>query len=437
MSDQVFNVKCGFFDSINQDRLYSANDMNKPYSRVIADGVFASDIEHHSSDLKVRSAGSGMNITVDAGQGIFAHKWFENEAAIVITVPSNTNANARIDSVIIQIDESSSGRVGSVVYREGTAASNPVHPDINQEEEITEYRIADIYVGSGVSSIGDDVITDLRGSSECPWVTGLIQQVDTSSMWTQFQAAYNQQYAAFTDDYNNYKDQQRTAWEAFVEQLTDELTVSTNILLLSSSYQSTSTIAIIPIGIQGFNPETDSLQVFINGLMAVQEQDYTINIQGTEITLVNAISSGQTVNFLVFKSIIGGDISSSVSLMNELNNKVDDFTEDTGWIELELQNCEAYSDDTAPEIRKIGNRVFLRGAVTGITQPWTTIATISSGYRPTVDHIFASTANNGLSIIATASIGIFYSSGWIKVRALSDTLTGDEMIPIDTCYLVD
>ena len=41
MSDQTFTVDCGFFDAINNDRLYSAEDMNKPYSEFISDGVFA------------------------------------------------------------------------------------------------------------------------------------------------------------------------------------------------------------------------------------------------------------------------------------------------------------------------------------------------------------------------------------------------------------
>ena len=30
MADQNFSVKCGFFDAVNGDRTYSAEDMNKP-----------------------------------------------------------------------------------------------------------------------------------------------------------------------------------------------------------------------------------------------------------------------------------------------------------------------------------------------------------------------------------------------------------------------
>ena len=68
MADQNFNVKSGFFNSINSDRLYNAEDMNRPYKRIIADGVFATQSGNPSSDLQAVSAGSGMNIIVKAGQ---------------------------------------------------------------------------------------------------------------------------------------------------------------------------------------------------------------------------------------------------------------------------------------------------------------------------------------------------------------------------------
>ena len=108
MADQNFSVKCGFFDAVNGDRTYSAEDMNKPYSRVIADGVFATPAGQPSTDLQVVASGSGMNITVQAGQAIVAAKWFENSTPVIITVPANTALYNRIDSVIAQVDKRAS-----------------------------------------------------------------------------------------------------------------------------------------------------------------------------------------------------------------------------------------------------------------------------------------------------------------------------------------
>ena len=71
MADQNFEVNCGFFDAMNNDRLYSADQMNRPYKRLVSNGVFATPQVTPSTDLQVVSAASGMNIKVKKGEGIF------------------------------------------------------------------------------------------------------------------------------------------------------------------------------------------------------------------------------------------------------------------------------------------------------------------------------------------------------------------------------
>ena len=100
MADQIFNVTAGFFDAVNNDRTYTAAQMTMPYKRIVANGVFATPAGTPSTDLQTVSAGNGMNIKVYAGNGIFANRWFENPAAINITVPNNTTLLPRCDSVI-------------------------------------------------------------------------------------------------------------------------------------------------------------------------------------------------------------------------------------------------------------------------------------------------------------------------------------------------
>ena len=117
MADQIFNVNCGFFDSVNNDRTYSADQMNLPYKRIVSNGVFATSAGTPSTDLQVISAQSGMKIKVNTGEGLFGWKWFNNPSLITITVPSNGAANSRIDSVIAQVDTRMSGRVGNFLKK--------------------------------------------------------------------------------------------------------------------------------------------------------------------------------------------------------------------------------------------------------------------------------------------------------------------------------
>lgn len=55
MAEQKFSINAGFFDSINADRLYAASEMNRPYKRIINEGVFATPQGIPSTDLMVNS----------------------------------------------------------------------------------------------------------------------------------------------------------------------------------------------------------------------------------------------------------------------------------------------------------------------------------------------------------------------------------------------
>jgi hypothetical protein len=322
MADQVFNVRSGFYDAINYDRLYSADDMNKPYSRVVADGVFATQYGTPSDDLQVVSAGDGMKISVLKGQGICGAKWFENDAAIIITVPSNTTIYKRIDSVLMQVDKTSSGRVGSIVYRTGEASATPVPPDINTAAGLVEYRLANLEISSNAVSITNSVITDLRGSSECPWVTGLITQVDTSTLWQQYAAAFQEYFAESTKDFEEYCDRQKESWEEFIGQLTEELTVTPNILTYTSTYSATGTVTNIPINIASFDPATDELLVYINGIYAPEGDRWSMNADNESIDLVSAITAGNVVNFVVLKSVVTGNLQSVEAMLEAMDKKI-------------------------------------------------------------------------------------------------------------------
>ena len=320
MADQNFSVKCGFFDALNGDRVYSADDMNKPYSRLVADGVFASQSGTPSSDLQVIASGTGMTVTVQAGEGIFAHKWFINQTAIIITVPANTALYNRIDSVIAQVDKRQSGRVGSIVYRTGTPAGTPEPPAISTSSNLVEYRLANILVAPSATAITQSVVTDLRGTSSCPWVAGLIQQLDTSTLWNQYAAAFAEQYAKFTADYEIYKQQQQQDWAQFIQTLGDDLDVTMNMMELTNVHTATGSESVIDIGINEYNPATDILEVFINGLKA-DSSDYTAT--ATQVTLTTPLASGGVILFRVLKAVIGGDLTSVISLLERVEAWID------------------------------------------------------------------------------------------------------------------
>jgi hypothetical protein len=336
------------------------------------------------------------------------------------------------------VDKRQSGRVGNIVYRTGTPATNPQYPAINTVANVVEYAIAYVYVAAGANAINNDAITDLRGSSSCPWVTGLITQVDTSTLWTQYQAAYENYYNTATADFENYTSEQREAWEEFLQRLTEELTVSTNVILLSSNYTATGSATLIPINIPSYNPNTDILQVFINGLLAVENTDYTVSSNAQNITLTTAIKAGNDINFIVFKSVISADIESTVTMIRALDDKLSKFMADSGWINFILESgAQAYDSNSTPGVRCIGNRVYLRGAIKNLTSN-STFCTLPVAYRPKQDHVFTtSAANSSGTVNDQITITVSATNGTVKLSAKSGSISSSDKISIATTFLND
>ena len=432
MSDQVFNANAGFFSAVSGDREYYATDLNRPYKRLVSNGVFATQRGTPSTDLQVLQ-GTGMGITVQPGQGIFADKWFELSSAQAITVPNNTSTSPRLDSVLVQIDNRISGRVGSIVYRTGTASNTPSAPAINTVTDVVEYRVANILVNPGATAIYQSNIYDLRGSSECPWITSLVQQVDISTLFTQYQDAYKRYFETSTSDFEDYEEARKDDWDAFIESLTDDLTVSTNVITIRSSYTTTGTATLIPVGIPSYNPSNDVLLVYINGLLA-DTAKYTY-LNSNQIRLTNPLSMGQLVSFVCFKSVIGGNLSTVSTLIAQLNQRITELSQDSGWINLTLSgNATAYNESNVPAIRCIGNRVYLRGCIKGETEWNATVGSVPVAYKPAHRHIITTTAIYGSSCIPV-NLQIT-ADGDIKTLAFGNAISAAAMIPLDTEYSI-
>lgn len=436
MADQIFSVSCGFFDAIDRDRVYSAAQMNMPYKRLVSNGVFATASGTPSTDLQV-SAGTGRAVQVAPGNGLFGDRWLENPAVIPITVPANTALTGRIDSVIVQVSLASSGRSGSIIYRTGTPAAAPVPPELGSGADLYEYRLANVAVASGASSITAADITDCRGSADCPWVTSLIYQVDTSVLWAQYQAAYRQYFDMATSNFNAYVAQQQQAWEDFLAHAAAELDVTPSVMTLRSSYVTeTAARGPIPIDIASFDRTSDVLQVYVNGLQA-QEGVMWVYLDGAHIVFNAELPAGQRIDFVVFKSLVTAELNSVVSLIQRLDEHVSGAIGDSGWQSVMLTSPYQAATGALCNARKIGSAVYVRGAVTGYDSGETEIGHVPISMTPAQD-VLLTVAPMASGTPASMVLRIAADTGAITIDAASSSgITSSSVIPIDAVYLSD
>ena len=185
MADKTVQANCGFFDAVNHDRLYSADDMNRPYRNLFRNGIFLSPNGQVNDNF--RPSYNGMIATVNAGEGLFGNKWFYLDDACSFNIPVNNSGNSRIDSIIIQVDNRTSERVGNIVYRPGTSSATPVAPSINTDPDVIEYRIANVNVAPQAVSVS---VTDLRGV-ETDWVKVVVYDTGWQDITLTNGSAYN------------------------------------------------------------------------------------------------------------------------------------------------------------------------------------------------------------------------------------------------------
>ena len=294
-------IKSMFFNAIKEgdayDRTYNADDFSRYLENIVGNGVFPNP----STSLQA-AASSGMDIVVKQGSAWIAGHKLINTAALTLTVDASESLLNRIDRVVCYIDYVN--RVMDIEIVKGTPATNPTAPALVRTDSRYELSLATIYVAKQVTAITNANITDTRADTTiCGWTTGVLQQVDTSTLFQQWQTAYSDYYADVKQQLDD-----------FMETLTQELGVNTYLKSydlhreIDAGTQSF-TVVFNPIGYDGYDP-TDVISVFINGLKgSLANGDYTLNTGGGALAIEFSFQEPSDLPTLidinVLKTIIG------------------------------------------------------------------------------------------------------------------------------------
>lgn len=171
------------------DRAITA-EMERSFNKLrYTNGVFSSV----GSGLAV-SANNNMIVTVGTGGAHIEGAMYFNSAPLNLAIEAADASLNRIDRVVLQFNTSVSVRSIRALIRTGTAATNPVAPELRQESNLYEIALADIYVKKGATSIAASAITDQRlNSALCGFVVAAVpSSVDTTGLFDQYQAALDE-----------------------------------------------------------------------------------------------------------------------------------------------------------------------------------------------------------------------------------------------------
>ena len=294
-------IKSMFFNAVKEgdvyDRTYNADDFSRYLENIVGNGVFPNP----STSLQA-AASSGMDIVVKQGSAWIAGHKLINTAALTLTVDASETLQNRIDRVVCYIDYVN--REMGLEIVKGTPATNPTAPALTRTDSRYELSLATIYVAKQVTAITNGNITDTRADTTiCGWTTGVLQQVDTSTLFQQWQAAYSDYYADVKQQLDD-----------FMETLTEELGVNTYLKsfeMHDTEAAGVTNIVLHLINIQDYTYDaTDVIQVYINGVLGtVANGDYLLDTHTTPPTVQIVFSEpsdvATNVDIKILKTIIG------------------------------------------------------------------------------------------------------------------------------------
>lgn len=193
--------KSGFFNARETevgtyDREYDAEQFAEYFANFISDGVYANP----ANQLKVvfdDSPSKPFVVIVRKGKAYIDGYWYELTEDMEITIPANTKPYAIKDVVCCTLDKTE--RKVSIVLKEDITSDYPANN--NTQHDLV---LSTILIQPNASKLNAEDITDKRpDKTYCGFVTGMVDQIDTTELFKQYDDA-------FQNWFNEMKDQLST-----------------------------------------------------------------------------------------------------------------------------------------------------------------------------------------------------------------------------------
>ncbi len=320
------SITCGYFNSIDGDRKYNAETMTRYFEGLISDGVY-----NTVGDKLAVTSGDGLSVNVATGRAMISCRWLHNSSALNLELETPDTRMSRYDAIVLHLDLSDNVRNFTIKVKTGTSAlDSPAKPSMTNTSLVKELCLAYVYVEGNAKSIKQKYIEDMRGSSQCPWVTGLIQQVDTSTLFKQFESAYNDLYTSWTKQFNDLLNAKKLEYEKWFSTLEQGLGVALKLKTYQNIVLTDAKVDTITVGIPQYLSD-DVLLVNSNGLLLTETLDYTVEGEGAnaQVKLLNGLESGNMVTLTVIKGTTVNTSSSTIVQSNSVVESTDSSTVET------------------------------------------------------------------------------------------------------------
>lgn len=208
--------RCGFFDAYlngeEYDRVYLAAQFAAYFASFIGNGVYA----EHSNQLQVVAMPTPqMQVGVEKGQGWINGYWYENTDTMYLPIEVADGVLNRIDSIVLRLGFTE--RNMWLMVKKGTPAINPIAPEVTRTADYYDLQLATVSIPASSIRITQAQIQDTRMNQDvCGWVTGVVKQLDTTTLFNQFETYFQEFKENNQADYEEWTETQKQAWLSWI-----------------------------------------------------------------------------------------------------------------------------------------------------------------------------------------------------------------------------
>lgn len=200
-------MRSGFFNS----NIIGYDDEGMPiYDRAEEASFFAQYFANFIGNGIYPNPSNGMQVVFDTDRIVKVSEGYcfikgylgiaENDE-VVLDEPDTMYA--RVDRIVARLNIED--REITIKVKKGIPSEEPVPTDIERNSNIYELALADIRINKGATSISQANITDMRlDNSVCGIVTGVIDQVDTTTLFNQYLTWFEEMKKQSSSDYKTW-----------------------------------------------------------------------------------------------------------------------------------------------------------------------------------------------------------------------------------------
>ena len=215
----------GFYNSIDGDRVYDAIQFGQIFDGIITDGIYATYLKA----MVVKASDNASEVIVQPGRAWFNHTWTYIDADYPVEAPAPEVILDRVDALVLDINQEYSDRENKILWVQGTPASvNPEAPSLINTTTHHQYPLCNVYRKAGTTMIYAADITNRVGTSDTPFVTGVLTGINIDDLLSQWDDEFHTWENATKTSFEGWMVNQQsvyTTWfESIKTQMNDDLT---------------------------------------------------------------------------------------------------------------------------------------------------------------------------------------------------------------------